>query len=31
MKMFLQGFDDEKIMEICEISKEELESYKQEK
>lgn len=31
MKMFLQGFDDEKIMEICDISKEELESYKQEK
>lgn len=31
MKMFLQGFDGEKIMEICEISKEELESYKQEK
>ncbi len=31
MKMFLQGFDDTKIMEICEISKEELESYKQEK
>ena len=31
MKMFLQGFDDEKIMEICEISREELESYKQER
>ncbi len=30
MKMFSQGFDDEKIMEICEISREELESYKRE-
>lgn len=30
MKMFLQGFDDEKIMEICGISREELESYKRE-